>query len=108
MNIKGYSLELLTKQKATLKRQGSSRIVLTNDYVDTPIHATIRDEPKSPTSEDPCYDYVYHYSISDTDCLETMMCSDSEGYANVIVSRMCSIIILFSMAVIVQSSLRYL
>ena len=58
MTIKGYKLEPLAKQKTSLKRQSSSRVIQEagNQYVYAPIKEDIREEPLPAEFEDPEYD----------------------------------------------------
>ena len=85
MRIEGYPLESLAQKKATLKRECSSRIILTNDYVDTPIHTAIRDEPNPPPFEEPGYAYVRNSST------RPMVYQYSDGYVELLVSSMYNI-----------------
>ena len=58
MEIKGYEWEQLAKQKTSLKRQSSSRVIQEagNQYVYAPIKEDVRDEPPPPEFEEPEYD----------------------------------------------------
>ena len=55
MKMKGYELEPLAKQKTSLKRQSSSRVIQEagNQYVYAPIKEDVRDEPPPPEFEEP-------------------------------------------------------
>ena len=60
MRIKGYTSELLVKQKTLLRRESSSKVIQDkgNQYVDLPIRTDVRDEPPPPEFEEHEYDSV--------------------------------------------------
>ena len=87
MEIKGYDLEPLAKQKTSLKRQSSSRVIQEagNQYVYAPIKEDIRDEPPPPEFEDPEYENVRKIS-SETARSVSMESLVSETYMEMTVS----------------------
>ena len=64
MRIKGYTSELLFKQKTLLRRQSSSKVIQDegNQYADLPIRTEVRDEPPPPEFEEPEYESVRRLS----------------------------------------------
>ena len=64
MRIKGYTSELLVKQKTLLRRRSSSKVVQDegNQYVDLPIRTDVRDEPNPSDFEEPEYENVRRLS----------------------------------------------
>ena len=64
VRIKGYTSELLVKEKTLLRRRSSSKVVHDegNQYVDLPIRMDVRDEPTPSDFEDHEYESVRRLS----------------------------------------------
>ena len=81
MRIKGYTSELLVKQKTLLRRWSSSKVVQDegNQYVDSPIRTDVRDEPSPSDFEEHEYESVRRLS-SETARSVSMESLESDTY----------------------------
>ena len=88
MRIKGYTSELLFKQKTLLRKQSSPKVVQDegNQYADLPIRTDVRDEPPPPEFEEPEYESVRRLS-SETALSMSMESLVSDAYMDMKVSN---------------------